>query len=69
MIKDFDKMKEQARNYLLEIKEEEKRCYLLKSKGEVEITPKRAIEWVNADIDDLDCRSKKEMLEILNSWI
>ena len=62
-------MKEQAPNYSLCFIEDSKIVCLIKPKGDVKLSIERAIEWVNAGIDDLDCRSKEQMLEILNSWL
>lgn len=62
-------MKEQAPNYSLCFCEDVKVVYLIKSKGDVKISIERAIEWVNAGVDDLDCRSKEQMLTLLNSWL
>ena len=64
-----EKMKEQVHKYQLCFIEDSKIVCLIKPKGDVELSIERAIEWVNAGIDDLDCRSKEQMLEILNSWL
>ena len=64
-----ERMKEQAPKYQLSIDSYSKEVYLIKSSGDVQISTKRAIGWVNAGIDDLDRRSKEQMLEILKSWL
>lgn len=56
-------------DYCLCIYEEDEQVWLLKHRGEVRITPQRAIEWVEAGIEDLDCRSKETMLEVLNDLV
>lgn len=63
-----EQMKQQAEKYQLYFDEIQEQVFLLKPKGHVRITTQRAIEWVNVGIDDLDCRSKERMLELLNSW-
>lgn len=64
-----EKMLQQVKNYQLEILENSKEIFLNKPSGDVKLTVKRAIEWVNVGIKDLDCRSKEEMLELFNSWL
>jgi len=64
-----EKMKEQVHKYQLCFIEDSKIVCLIKPKGDVKLSIERAIEWVNAGIDDIDCRSKKEMLEMLNTWL
>jgi len=68
-----ERMKEQVYNYQISFDERIKEAYVIKGSGNsskwVKVTTQRAIEWVNAGIDDIDCRSKKEMLEMLNSWL
>jgi hypothetical protein len=63
-----DKMKDQVSKYMLSFDISSKEVYLIKPRGDVKISTERAIEWVEVGIDDLDCRSKVRMLEILNSW-
>lgn len=62
-----EQMREDAKKYLLAFGEKE--VWLVKGNGYVEITAKRAIDWVLAGIDDLDCRSEQKMLDLLNEWI
>ena len=62
-------MEEQAQKYCLGFVLDDKEVYLCKHQSDVKLTTKRAIDWVNAGITDLDCRSKEKMLEILNSWL
>ena len=64
----LEQMKQQVEKYQLWFNEDAQRVYLLKDKGNVKLSIVRAIDWVNAGIDDLDCRSKDEMLKLLNSW-
>lgn len=64
----LEQMKNKLDDYQLAFVEDEKMIYLIKSKGQVKLSIERAIEWVNAGIDDLDCRTKNQMLELLNSW-
>lgn len=64
-----EQMKEQVNKYQIEISEWNQTVYLLKPKGQVKLSTARAIAWVEAGIDDLDCRSKEQMLEILKSWL
>lgn len=66
-----EQMKEQAPRFLIEFDEISKQVVLTKdtSKSGVLISTKRAIQWVNAGVEDLECRSKEEMLELLNSWL
>lgn len=66
-----EQMKEHAHRYLIEFDEISKQVVLTKdtSKSGVLISTKRAIQWVNAGVEDLECRTKEEMLELLNSWL
>lgn len=64
-----EEMREEAKKYMLAFGEDSKEVWLIKRQGYVGITAKRAIDWVLAGIDDLDCRSEKEMLDLLNQWI
>ena len=52
-------------DYLLNIDEEH--VYLLKSRGEVRITPQRALQWVEAGIKSFECRTKEQMIEALKA--
>ena len=63
-----NKMKEQARKYILTI-ESDGTAYILKSNAWVKVSIKRAIEWVNAGIDSLEGYSKEEMLKLLNTYL
>ena len=68
----LEQMKERVSNYMILFDEDLKEVSITKGSGQttwVTISTKRAIEWVEAGIDDLDCRSKNEMLELLNSWL
>lgn len=62
-------MKEQAPKYQLCFVEDSKQVFLIKPKSDMKLSSERAIEWVNAGVDDLDCRSKEQMLMLLNSWL
>ena len=66
-----ERMKEQAPKYQIYFDEDTKEALIAKDSNQtwVKVSIKRAIDWVNAGIDDLDCRSKKEMLEMLNTWL
>jgi hypothetical protein len=64
-----EQMREDARKYMLAFGEDSKEVWLMKGQSFVTITAKRAIDWVMAGIDDLDCRSEEEMLELLNQWL
>lgn len=54
-------------DYLLNIQDGE--VWLLKSRGEVKITPKRALEWVEAGIKSFECRTAEEMKELLEGML
>ena len=64
-----EKMLQEVKSYQLEIMEDTKEIYLSKRSGAVKLSIKRAIEWVNLGITDLDCRTKSEMLKLFNSWL
>lgn len=64
-----EQMKGDAQKYLLAFDEDDKQVWLVKGNGYVELRAKRAIDWVLAGINDLDCRSEEKMLEILKRWI
>lgn len=67
----LEKMKEQVNNYQITFDEYSKEAFITKGFGQtnwVKVSIKRAIDWVNVGIDDIDCRDKKEMLDLLNSW-
>ena len=68
-MKSVEQMKLEAKKYLLSIDDSAGEVYLVKKSGYVQISAKRAIDWVNAGIDDLDCRSTERLLEILNKII
>lgn len=57
-----------SNDYMLNFVETSKEVYLLKYTGDIQLTVKRAIQWVEAGISDLDCRTQEEMLQILKSW-
>lgn len=66
-----DKMKQEAINYTMHFNEDFKHVSFTNGRYSdwIKLSYKRAIEWVEAGVQDLDCRSKKEMLELLNQWI
>lgn len=66
-----ENMRAEAKKYLIEINEEERSIAITKGRHSnwISISVTRAIEWVNAGIEDLEGKSKKQMLEILNGWI
>lgn len=53
--------------YLLNIDSDFGDVYLVKSSGEVRITPQRALEWVEAGIKSFECRTKEQMIEALKA--
>lgn len=65
-----EQMKERANEYELYFYESAKEVYISHNGDEyVKIKPQRAKLWVEAGIQDLDCRTKQEMLDLLNSWL
>lgn len=65
-------MKEQVQNYQICFDTDRKQASIIKGSGQgtwLNISIERAIDWVNAGIDDLDCRTKEEMLTLLKSWL
>lgn len=66
-----EKMVQQVSKYQISFDMENKEVFIAKDGNDdwVNLTYKRAIEWVEAGIDDLDCRSQEKMLTILNSWV
>jgi len=63
-----EQMQLEALKYLLSFEEWNKTVFLVKRKGAVKLTYKRALEWVEAGIEDLGCRSKEEMIGLLKNW-
>lgn len=63
-----EQMKIEATKYLLSLEDWCQTAFLIKSKGDVKVSHKRAIEWINAGIDSFEGYSKQEMLDIINSW-
>lgn len=65
-----ERMKEVVPNYLIQIDEDTKSIAITKGGRSdwIRISVKRAIDWVNAGIEDLDGRSQDELLEILENW-
>jgi hypothetical protein len=67
-----EKMKEQLEDYQMWFDESQKKVYIAKGCGTVnwvKVSYKRALEWVNVGIDDLDCRTEKEMIETIKLWM
>jgi hypothetical protein len=67
----LEQMKEQVSNYMIEFNEVFKEVRVTKGSGQtnsVKVSIKRAMEWIEVGIKDLDCRSKQEMLDLLDSW-
>jgi hypothetical protein len=64
-----EQMKLEALKYLLSFETWNQTVFLVKKKGAVKLTYQRALEWVEAGIDDLECRSKEEMIDLLNTWM
>lgn len=67
----LEQMKERVLNYQMSFDEDFKEVLITHGSGQttwVKVSYDRAIDWVNVGIDDLDCRSKDEMLELLNKW-
>ena len=67
----LEQMKERVSKYLMEFDEDLKRILITHGVGQtrwVEVTYKRARQWVEAGIDDIDCKSKEKMLELINTW-
>ena len=68
----LEQMKERVADYMIEFDVDFKEASITKGSGQttwVTVSTKRAIQWVEAGIEDLDCRSKERMLELLNSWL
>lgn len=68
----LEQMKERVDNYMITFDVDFKEASITKGAGQttwVTVSNKRAIQWVEAGIQDLDCRSKERMLELLNTWI
>lgn len=62
-------MKNHLKDYLLIIDTYSHEISLMKNNGDsVNITPKRAMEWVLEGIQELECKTKAEMISILNNW-
>lgn len=68
-MKSVEQMRLDANKYLLQIYEDDGECYLVKNSGFVKVSVKRAIDWVNAGITDIDCRDTNKMLTILNTML
>lgn len=68
-MKSVEQMKLEASKYLLQIYKNDGECYLVKHSGYVKISVKRAIDWVNAGIKDIDCKDTNKMLEVLNTML
>lgn len=67
----LEQMKEQVSNYMIEFDEVFKEVNITKGSGQtswVTVSIERAIQWVEAGIKDNDCRTKQEMLDLLESW-
>lgn len=62
----MEQMRAEAHKYMFSFDTEFAYIFLMKPKGEVVITPKRARLWVEAGVPDLDVRSTEKMLEVIN---
>lgn len=68
----LEKMKEQVNKFQITFDEYSKEAFVTKGLGQtnwVKVSIERAIDWVNVGIEDIDCRDKQDMLDLLNSWI
>jgi len=68
----LEQMKERVDNYMITFDVDFKEASITKGIGQttwVTVSNKRAMQWVEAGIQDLDCRSKERMLELINTWI
>jgi hypothetical protein len=66
-----EKMKEQLEDYQMWFDESQKKVYIAKGCGTVnwvKVSYKRALQWIQVGIDDLDCRTEEEMINLINSW-
>ena len=66
----LDRMKQQAKRYQLAFDKTSKEIYLISyaKSGDIKISYLRALEWIEAGIADIDCRSKEKMIELIQSW-
>ena len=70
-MKTLDQMKQEVSKYQMWFDQNDKKVFITKGSGQttwVKVSYKRALQWVEVGIDDLDCRSKEEMIELINSW-
>lgn len=70
-MKTLDQMKQEVSKYQIWFDEDSQKVFITKGSGQttwVKVSYKRALQWIEAGINDLDCRSKQEMNEIVNSW-
>lgn len=65
-MKTMEQMKVEAVKYMLTFDVNLGIIFLMKSKGDVIISPKRARLWVEAGVQDIDVSTKEEMLESIN---
>lgn len=65
------KMTEQVSKYQMGFVLDTKEVFIIKDSNDewVKVSYKRAVEWINAGIDDIDCRSKEQMLKLVSSWM
>lgn len=63
------KMTEQVSRYQMGFVLDSKEVFIIKDSNDewVKVSYKRAVEWINAGIDDIDCRSKEQMLKLVSS--
>lgn len=63
-----EKMKERIKKYdwVLWFDETMRKVYL---NFEVKLSYQRALEWIEVGITDFDCRTKEQMIELINSWM
>ena len=66
-----EKMRDQASKYLIDVCEEYKECVITRGGNSnwVAVSLKRALQWVEAGIEDLNCKSQKEMKELIEGWL
>ena len=67
----LERMKEQVKDYQIYFDESDEKVYITKGSGMtnwIKISYKRALKWINVGIDDLDCRSKQEMINLISLW-
>ena len=67
----LEKMKERVSKYQMYFDDDFKEVLITQGVGQtrwVKVSYDRARQWIEAGIDDLDCKSKEQMLELIDSW-